>query len=280
MSFSAGDRVIVESGGTSYEATVVEVKGGYFKVHYKGFNSRTDEWVPKGRISAFSAKALKAGSKKRSGGATKAAAKSPKKSRTGASPKKGSLYKTIKGNKYDRGMLDAADAAVAGEHDNVISIPEAKVILRETLDGGKYTATEKATMAYIRKNYKFTPQADAFVRHAVASFASKQGAKTKSFAEEQKSKKSGLAVYKKIAGVKYDKGMLEAAEKGVEGTGDGRISIDDAKLILDETLDGDRYTVVEKRTMKYIRDNFKFTPAADKYTRSQITRWAAKKSAK
>jgi len=35
--------------------------------------------------------------------------------------------------------------------------------------------------------------------------------------------------YKEINGVKYDKAMLEAADKSIEGKGDGRISLEDSK---------------------------------------------------
>ena len=101
--------------------------------------------------------------------------KKKKKKKTG----KGSDYKTIKGKKYDKGMLDEADAAVAGANDNVISQEEASKILKEALDGHVYTATEKATMKYIRDNYTFTAAADKLVRASVAKFAAKKAAKAK-----------------------------------------------------------------------------------------------------
>jgi hypothetical protein len=41
--------------------------------------------------------------------------------------------------------------------------------------------------------------------------------------------------------------------------------------------DSGEYTDVEKDTMEYIRDNFKWTEGADEWFRSQIASWAATK---
>ncbi len=84
--------------------------------------------------------------------------------------------------------------------------------------------------------------------------------------------------YRKIKGKNYDKDILTAAEKAVKGRGDGRISLSDAKKILGMVKDSSGYTDVEKRTMQYVRDKFDFTPESDKWFRTEIRTWAAKKS--
>lgn len=86
-----------------------------------------------------------------------------------------------------------------------------------------------------------------------------------------------MAYYKTIDGNKYDGELLEAAEKAVEGRGDGRISMEDAKMLFDKVKDGDSYTDIEKETMSYIRDNFKWTDEADEWFRTEIRKWAATK---
>ncbi len=83
--------------------------------------------------------------------------------------------------------------------------------------------------------------------------------------------------YKTIDGVHYDREMLAIAEKATEGQGDGRISLDDARLLIAAVTDGGRYTDVEKATMAYIRDHYKFTAEADDWFREEIRRWAASK---
>lgn len=81
--------------------------------------------------------------------------------------------------------------------------------------------------------------------------------------------------YKVIDGKKFDREMLEIADRATAGKGDGRISIDDARALIGAVTDGGRYTDVEKETMAYIRDNYRFTDEADAWFRDEIRRWAA-----
>ncbi|AWV90289.1 hypothetical protein [Bradymonas sediminis] len=83
--------------------------------------------------------------------------------------------------------------------------------------------------------------------------------------------------YKTIDGVKYDRELLELADKLTQGQGDGRLSTDDAKQLYEEVVDGDNYTDIEKATVKFIRDNYKWTEAADDWFRTEIRKWAATK---
>ncbi|MBN2079719.1 MAG: LysM peptidoglycan-binding domain-containing protein [Spirochaetes bacterium] len=85
------------------------------------------------------------------------------------------------------------------------------------------------------------------------------------------------AYYKKIKGKKYDGKLLRIADSSVKGKGDGRISLKDAKKILGTVKDSNDYSVVEKNTMRYIRDSYSFTPEADRWFRSEIRKWAASK---
>jgi len=89
-----------------------------------------------------------------------------------------------------------------------------------------------------------------------------------------------MSYYKAIKGKKLDKKLLEIAEKSVSKKGDGRISLADAKLLLQAVKDGNKYTDIEKQTMEYIRDNYKFTESADKWFRTEIRKWVATKQTK
>ncbi|MCH2198620.1 MAG: hypothetical protein MK081_07535 [Flavobacteriales bacterium] len=86
-----------------------------------------------------------------------------------------------------------------------------------------------------------------------------------------------MGYYKTIDGKKYDGEIIELAEKLTSGAGDGRISKDDAAQLLDAVKDGDSYTDIEKDTMSYVRENFKWTEAADEWFRTEIRKWAASK---
>jgi hypothetical protein len=83
--------------------------------------------------------------------------------------------------------------------------------------------------------------------------------------------------YLEIDGKKFDGKLIDIAKVSVAGRGDGRISLSDAETLLKAVKDGNAYTDIEKLTMEYIRDNFKFTPEADEWFRTEIRKWAATK---
>lgn len=146
-----------------------------------------------------------------SAASSKARKNAPKPALTGTG-----LYVTINGKKYDRGMIEAANAATSSATDNLISIEDAKTIVKEALDGGKYTPTEKATMHYIRDNYNFTSGADTYVRQAVASFASKKAAKasgkksTKKTSKKAAPKKAAAAAAAPTTYLDYAKAAISS----------------------------------------------------------------------
>ena len=86
-----------------------------------------------------------------------------------------------------------------------------------------------------------------------------------------------MGYYKTIDGKKYDGEVIELAEKLTAGQGDGRLSVDDAGQLLESVKDGGTYTDIEKDTMAYVRDNFKWTDAADEWFRNEIRKWAGTK---
>ncbi|TGK96359.1 OmpA family protein [Leptospira brenneri] len=81
--------------------------------------------------------------------------------------------------------------------------------------------------------------------------------------------------YRTISGKQYDNELLEIAEKATKRS-KAPISKNVAKTLFDAIKDGGDYTDIEKRTVKYIRDHFKFSPEADEYLRSEVRKWAAK----
>ena len=68
--------------------------------------------------------------------------------------------------------------------------------------------------------------------------------------------------YEIINDVKYDKELLDKARELITGRGDGRISEEDAKILVEETKDGNKVTEIEKQTLQYIMDNFNCTEPA------------------
>jgi outer membrane protein OmpA-like peptidoglycan-associated protein len=86
-----------------------------------------------------------------------------------------------------------------------------------------------------------------------------------------------MSNYKTVKGKKLDKDLLDLAEKAVSGKGDGRISLSDAKMLFDAVKKDGTYSDIEKKTMEYIRDQFKFTESGDKWFRTEIRKWASTK---
>ena len=78
-----------------------------------------------------------------------------------------------------------------------------------------------------------------------------------------------MSYYRVIKGKKYDKGLLDLAEKLVRGQGDGQISVADAHQLFEKVKDGNTYTDIEKETVSFIRDHFKWTDAADNWFRKE-----------
>ena len=71
--------------------------------------------------------------------------------------------------------------------------------------------------------------------------------------------------YKIVKGVRYDRALLEAAENRIKGQGDGRISEQDLKELVDLSEDGKGITVTELRTLRYIQDEFNLTEKAQRW---------------
>lgn len=86
-----------------------------------------------------------------------------------------------------------------------------------------------------------------------------------------------MGYYKTIDGKQYDGELIDLAEKLTAGRGDGRISMDDANKLLDAVMDGNSYTDIEKDTMAYVREKFKWTDEADEWFRAEVRKWAASK---
>jgi hypothetical protein len=82
-----------------------------------------------------------------------------------------------------------------------------------------------------------------------------------------------MPYYKVIAGKKHDKALLDIADEGIKKK--KTISMAVAKNLVKKVRDEGTYTAVEKQTMKYIRESYKFDSDADIWIRGEIRSWAA-----
>mmetsp|Transcript_15626 Transcript_15626/g.49173 ORF Transcript_15626/g.49173 Transcript_15626/m.49173 type:complete len:258 (-) Transcript_15626:27-800(-) len=153
-------------------------------------------------------------------------------------------YKVIDGVKYDRELLESIEKFAA---DGQVGYPEAKKLWAEAQDGQGVTDVEKATLEYAMKTYKFTEKATKFLTVFLST-----------------GKKS---FYKVIDGVKYDRALLEEAQRS---EADGQISWREAKALFEDAKDGCGLTGTEKTTLEYVLKNLKFTDKARTFLESQL----------
>ena len=85
--------------------------------------------------------------------------------------------------------------------------------------------------------------------------------------------------YKQIDGVQYSRRLLDWADEAVAGRGDGRVSASDAEELFDLLASDNRYSDLEKRTIKYIREHHNWTELGDAYLRGAVRSWAATRGA-
>ena len=70
-----------------------------------------------------------------------------------------SYYKTIKGIRYDRALLEAVDERISSQPEGRNSEKKIAEIVDLSKDGGRITETELETLKYISENYNLTPKA-------------------------------------------------------------------------------------------------------------------------
>jgi len=178
-----------------------------------------------------------------------------------------SYYKNLDGKHYDREMLEIADEAVAGAGDGRISVEDAQKLLGAVKDANKYTDIEKATMKYIRENYKFTYAADQWFRKEIRKWAATKVKKNDEnlIPTDQASPNEFIpskSYYRIIDGENYVRSLLEAADLRLAGKGGGLLSEEDFQQIIEFSRDGKGITETEMRTLEYISLKYNLTTKA------------------
>lgn len=148
-----------------------------------------------------------------------------------------SFYKIIDGIKYDRELLEQVEIVSA---DGQVSWREAKQLFEDAQDGKGLTGTEKDTLSYALKTFKFTDKARAYL-------------------EKQLKLDKPASYYKIIDGVKYDQALLLEFEDAAK---DGVVSEAEAQRLWDAASDGKGLTEIETATLQHVLKVGKFTDAA------------------
>ncbi|CAK0877176.1 unnamed protein product [Prorocentrum cordatum] len=149
-----------------------------------------------------------------------------------AAGKHRSYYKTVSNVQYDRALLEAAEKAAA---DGQISWREAKQLLEDASDGKGMTGTEKATLEYALKTFKFTDKARKFLEGGL-----------------RVEKPASYPDYRSVGGKKFDHALLLEFEEAAK---DGVISKAEAQRLWDVAQDGKGVTEIERATLKHALDS-------------------------
>lgn len=78
-------------------------------------------------------------------------------------------YMTIDGQQYEKELLDLAKAHTTGRGEGKVSKEEAADLLKSASDGAGVTATEMATLKYIRSTFEFTDAAASYFDAEIGS---------------------------------------------------------------------------------------------------------------
>ena len=108
------------------------------------------------------------------------------------------------------------------------------------------------------------------ITQSISDFTAKLGANIKEKITSEANDED--AVFEMVDGKKYDKDLLRVATKLTKEKEE--ITLEGSKELFTQISDYDDYTQVEKQTVAYIRKNYKFTPEANKWLRTEIRRWA------
>jgi len=227
-----------------------------------------------------------------------------------------SYYKIVKGVRYDRALLEAAENRIKGQGDGRISEQDLKELVDLSEDGKGITVTELRTLRYIQYEFNLTEKAQRWLvdnvnrleKEKISSESEDTNSLDKStFIEEEKEGQAEMAnephgddkvdpnqidhrgaelntsedaeetteketksYYRIIAGKKYDRGLLEAADERVKGKGDGRISENDLIELVELSRDGRGITETELETLNYIKIHYNLTEKANTWLADHI----------
>ncbi|CAK9077268.1 unnamed protein product [Durusdinium trenchii] len=199
----------------------------------------------------------------------------------------------------DAAIIEACEAAVKGKGDGRVSVEDAQEaaaalrgdmtwqkraieitsavawlcsgtqVFKFVKDAGKVTETELWTMRYCLTEYNFTEAASDWITNAVKGITK--------YADKVAKGKKISGYYEKVDGVQCDHEVLEVCRKAVAGAGDGRVSKEDAKLVLAAVTDGGKVTQTEKWTLRLCLSEFNWTEAAQDWFAEELKAFTSAK---
>ncbi len=168
-------------------------------------------------------------------------------------------YKVIDGLTVDADLLALAERANHADQEGWISLDTAKKLFDLVIDGGVYSAVERATVTYILDHMRWRPEAKQWFVNELHTW------------EVMKSQ----PVHREIEGKTVDHALYGIAEEAVKTNTDGLINEADAMVLYKAVIDGGIYTSVEWETMRLIRKNMRWRPEAKAWFERELAAWEA-----
>jgi len=109
-----------------------------------------------------------------------------------------SYYKTIKGIRYDRHMIEVAEEAVSGQGDGRISMDDAQKLFESIIDGNRVTEVENRTLEYLRENFRFTKPADEWLTQELEKWWLEKGISPDKFGKKEKPETTSIEHLSKV----------------------------------------------------------------------------------
>lgn len=164
-------------------------------------------------------------------------------------------YAIIDGQRYNASLINNATFRTRGAGDGRISLQDAQDLWLIAKDGGRITEIEENTLTYLLGAFTWTDAAKAWLE------------------EEMSVEQENItSYYQVIDGLRYDRKILQEADRRVAGQGDGRISLDDAEMLWPLFGDFGDVTIVEERTLQYLLTNYAWTQQAKDWLLPKVDR--------
>lgn len=168
----------------------------------------------------------------------------------------------------DARLWNEAKARTSGRGDGRLGEDDAKALFAIITEDGNYSELEKRTLKHIRQHYKWTAGGDLAFRQLVRESASR------GWRDEEVLQSTFKAANGRD--VEVDGRLWAEAVARTEAKGDARLGIEDAEALFALVAADGAYSELEKRTLKHIRKNFKWTEKGNEAFRTQIRAAAAK----
>lgn len=178
-----------------------------------------------------------------------------------------SYFQTIDGMKMDRAVIETCQAGIDDpDSPNRITEENAKKIFENISDGGRVTRNERWTLRYCLAAFKWDEAAHDWIVNEVAKLENSD--------PPAKRSKGGKSYYQQIDGVRCDRSIVDACDKGIseENPTPGRVTLEDAVKVWNEAADGNKVTECERWTLRLALSKFTFTREAHDYIVEQLSK--------